>query len=255
MLEYWLIAISAFSASLVSFFSGFGLGTILMPVMALFVPVPVAIGLTAIVHLIHNALKTGLLRESINWSVALKFGSTALLASIPGALLLKVLSELTPVTKYSFLGIKGELSILHICIGLLLILFATMEAFPNKIYRVKNLFLGGAISGFFGGLSGNQGALRSAFLINTHLNTKAFIGTNAVIAMTVDSSRLLIYSLSFHELLTKEYVPVLSVAVTAGFCGIFLGMALLEKITVAFIQKIIIILLYLLGFLLMIGII
>lgn len=255
MLEYLLIAISTFFASLISFFSGFGLGTILMPVMAIFLPLPIAIGLTAIIHLVHNVLKTGMLWKAIDWNIALRFGSTALAASIPGALLLKGLSEFTPIKEYSFLGIKGEILLLHICIGLLLILFATMEAFPHKIYRIKNLFFGGAISGFFGGLSGNQGALRSIFLINTNLDTKAFIGTNAVIAVIVDIIRLVIYSLSFQHLLTRAHVPLLSIAVIAGMSGVFLGMVLLKKITIEFIQKIIIALLYLLGTLLVLGII
>ncbi len=255
MLEYLLIAVSTFFASLISFSSGFGLGTILMPVMAIFLPLPIAIGLTAIIHLIHNALKTGLLWKAIDWSIALRFGSTAVAASIPGALLLKVLSEIAPIKEYSLMRIKGEISLLHICIGLLLVTFATMEAFPHKIYRLKNLFFGGAISGFFGGLSGNQGALRSVFLINTPLNEKAFIGTNAVIAAVVDTIRLVIYSLSFRHLLTKEHAPLLSVAVIAGICGVFLGVVLLKKITLAFIQKIIITLLYLFGTLLALGII
>ncbi len=226
-----------------------------MPVMAIFLPLPVAIGLTAIIHLVHNVFKTGLLWKAIDWNIALRFGSTALAASIPGALLLKGLSEFTPIREYSFLGIKGEISLLHICIGLLLLLFATMEAFPHKIYRIKNLFFGGAISGFFGGLSGNQGALRSIFLINTNLDTKAFIGTNSVISVIVDIIRLIVYSLSFQHLLTREHVPLLSIAIIAGMSGVFLGMILLKKITIAFIQKIIIVLLYLLGTLLILGII
>ena len=255
MLEYVLIAISTFFASLISFFSGFGLGTILMPVIAIFLPLPIAIALTAIIHLIHNSLKTGLLWKAIDWSIAIRFGSTALAASIPGALLLKSLSELAPTKEYFFLGIKGEFSVLHICIGLLLIAFATMETFSHKIYRIKNLFFGGAISGFFGGLSGNQGALRIIFLINTNLDEKAFIGTNAVIAVLVDIIRLAVYSLSFQHLLTKEHAPLLGIAVTAGAIGVFLGMVLLRKIIIAFIQKIIIALLYLLGALLTLGII
>jgi hypothetical protein len=73
--------------------------------------------------------------------------------------------------------------------GLLLILFATMEMFPNKM-RVKNLILGGVLSSVFGGLSGNHGAIRSAFLINTHLGKEAFIGTNAFISTVVDIFRI-----------------------------------------------------------------
>jgi len=37
--------------------SGFGLGTLLLPVFALFFPLPVAIAATALVHLANNFFK------------------------------------------------------------------------------------------------------------------------------------------------------------------------------------------------------
>ncbi len=255
MTAYLTIAISAFLASLISFFSGFGLGTILMPVMAIFFPLPIAISFTAIIHLLQNSLKTYLLWRVIDWNVALKFGLTALIASIPGALLLKELSVFGSAKEYVFLGIKGEVSVLHVCIGFLLIVFASMEAFPHKIYSVKNLFFGGAVSGFFGGLSGNQGALRSVFLINTNLDKNAFIGTNAMISMMVDIARLVVYSLSFSHLLASANLSLCGIAIAAAGGGVLLGMTLLKKVTIEFIQKLIIVLLFLLGTLLILGII
>lgn len=56
-MEYILICSDAFVASGVTLFSGFGLGTVLlMPVFAVFFPVP-AIVLTAIVHFLNNLFK------------------------------------------------------------------------------------------------------------------------------------------------------------------------------------------------------
>ncbi len=219
MTAYLTIAISAFLASLISFFSGFGLGTILMPVMAIFFPLPIAISFTAIIHLLQNSLKTYLLWRVIDWNVALKFGLTALIASIPGALLLKELSVFGSAKEYVFLGIKG------------------------------------AVSGFFGGLSGNQGALRSVFLINTNLDKNAFIGTNAMISMMVDIARLVVYSLSFSHLLASANLSLCGIAIAAAGGGVLLGMTLLKKVTIEFIQKLIIVLLFLLGTLLILGII
>lgn len=255
MVGYLSIAVFTFLASFLSFFSGFGLGTILMPVIAIFFPLEIAIALTAIVHLLHNVLKTGFLWRAIDWKVAIRFGLVALIASIPGALLLKELSGVAPISEYTFLGIKGAFSILHICIGFLLILFATLEAFPLKTFRFKNLVIGGVVSGFFGGLSGNQGAFRSLFLINTNLNKNVFIGTNACIAVFVDIVRLVVYSLSFHHLLTHSNVTLLSIATIASIAGVVLGAFLLEKVTIGIIQKMIVILLYLFGCLLILGII
>jgi hypothetical protein len=253
-MEYLFIAVSAFLASLVTFYSGFGLATILMPIVAIFFPLPIAIGLTAVVHLVHSVLRTGLLWKAIDWNIVFRFGIPALIAVIPGALALQKLSQFVPLKKYTLLSIHGEISILHLCIGLLLILFALMEMFPNKI-RVKNLILGGILSGFFGGLSGNQGAIRSAFLIQTHLTKEAFIGTNAIIGAVVDLFRIVIYSWSFGQLLVHIDKALLGTALSGALAGIFLGMTLLKKVTIGFIQKVIIVLLYFLGTLLVLGII
>lgn len=253
--EFIAVAISAFLSSLVSFFSGFGLGTLLMPVIAIFFPLPLAIGLTAIVHLLHNLAKSGLYCRSIDWIVAAKFGAAATIFAIPGALLLDRLARFAPVGEYTFLGVKGAVSVLHISIGLLLILFASLEAFPLGRFRVKNLWIGGAVSGFFGGLSGNQGALRSLFLLNAKLDKRAFIGMNAAISAIVDTVRLVIYSLSFRSPLVESNRSILVVAVAAATGGVVLGAALLQKVTILFIQRIVIGLLYLLGALLILGVI
>ncbi|HEX2579871.1 MAG TPA: sulfite exporter TauE/SafE family protein [Rhabdochlamydiaceae bacterium] len=253
-MEYFFIAVSAFLASLVTFYSGFGLATLLMPVIAVFVPLPLAIGLTAIVHLVHSVLRAGLLWKAIHWDIVFRFGIPALMAVLPGALVLQQLSHFAPLKKYTVWGFHGEISLLHLFIGVLLILFASMERFPQKI-GVKNLMLGGILSGFFGGLSGNQGAIRSAFLIQTRLSKEAFIGTNALIGAVVDLFRIAVYSWSFGQLLVHIDKPLLGTALGGALAGIFLGMTVLKKVTIAFIQRLILTLLYFLGTLLVLGLI
>ncbi len=231
MIEYILIGFLTFFASLVSFYSGFGLGTILMPVIAIFLPLPLAISLTAIVHLVSNCLKTGLFWKTINWRVLVRFGSTALISVILGAMLLKNLSDYVTIKQYSIFGIEAKISLLHILIGMLLILSETIEMLPNKIFKFNNLFVGGFISGFLGGFSGNQGAFRSLFLVNLIFDKKAFIGTNAVIAMFVDIIRIIVYSFSFWTLLIKVNISYLIVSIGGAIIGIFIGMMFLKKIT------------------------
>ncbi len=53
--------------------------------------------------------------------------------------------------------------------------------------------VGGALSGFFGGLSGHQGALRAAFLIRSGLDKQGYVGTAALCSMFVDLTRLTVY--------------------------------------------------------------
>ena len=226
-----------------------------MPVTAIFFPLPIAIGLTAIVHLGHNLLKAGLLWNAIDWRIAVRFGIAAVIASIPGALLLKALSSFPSIKEYTILSVQGEISVLHISIGLLLIGIATLEMHPHKPLRIKNLWIGGALSGFLGGLSGNQGAFRSIFLIQSSRSKEAFIGTNAAIAAGVDMGRLTTYVLVFRDLLFEIDALLLIIALGGSLGGICLGLVYLRKITLSFIQKIIVSLLYILGFLLIAGII
>lgn len=254
-MEYTLIAITSFVASLISFYSGFGLASLLMPVMAIFLPLPLAIAATAVVHFVHNSLKTMLLWKYIDWKIVVQFGSTAIIAAIPGALLLRELSGFPPLHEYSLFGLQGTISWLHVCIGLLLIAFATFEMAPSKKISIHNLYLGGALSGFLGGLSGNQGVLRSAVLLHTHLHKRAFIATNALIAIAVDCIRLPIYSMSFHQLISEADGYLIGVSVAASICAILLGMKLLKHVTIEVIQKVVVVLLYFLGTLLTFGII
>lgn len=253
-MDYFFIAITAFLASLVTFYSGFGLATILMPIFAVFFPLPIAIGLAAVIHLLNSLLRTELLWKAIDWNIALRFGIPSLIAVVPGAWVLQELSKVAPIKTYTIFTIPAQISILHLCIGVLLIFFATMESLPTQI-KFKNLVIGGLFSGFFGGLSGHQGAIRSAFLINTGMGKEAFIGTNAIIGAVVDTTRLVIYSFSFGALLIHVNQYLLMTAFGGALAGIFLGMILLKKVTIGFIQKLMIGLLYFLGFLLILGVI
>src|SRR5262245_53274580 len=125
-----IIVIASFFASFLTLFSGFGLGTILMPVIAVFFPVPVAVAVTALVHLLNNLFKLALLWQKIDWKIVLRFGIPALIATIPGALLLFALSGLPQITSYSVGHINAAITPLKIIVGLLLIFFATAEWLP-----------------------------------------------------------------------------------------------------------------------------
>ena len=84
-MELFLVAGVAFIASLLTFFSGFGLGTLLMPVIALFFPLPIAIAITAIVHFSNNLLKFFLLVKHSDVSILLRFGLPAVIFALLGA--------------------------------------------------------------------------------------------------------------------------------------------------------------------------
>ena len=99
-MEYVIIIPVAFGAALLTFFSGFGLGTILMPVFALFFPVEIAIAVTAIVHLANNLFKGSLVWKHIHKKVVAWFAIPAAGAAFAGAYLLNRLSGQADLITY-----------------------------------------------------------------------------------------------------------------------------------------------------------
>ena len=84
-------------------FSGFGLGTLLLPVMVLFFPVDLAIALTAVVHALNNLFKCWLLGRHADGAVVLKFGLPAILAALlgPGCSCICPTSSRSSITRFS----------------------------------------------------------------------------------------------------------------------------------------------------------
>ena len=257
-MEYLLICVVALLGSGLTFFSGFGLGTLLLPVFALFFPVEEAIILTAIVHFLNNLFKLFLTGRHIDRRVLFYFGIPAILAAFGGALLLKHLSDARPVLDYTVAGHAFEIYLLPLCIGILLIVFAIFELIPrlsNFTVHAKYLPAGGILSGFFGGLSGHQGALRSMFLLRAGLSKESFIATGVAIACLIDVSRLVVYIpqiLLHHQRL--DYT-LLTSATFSAFAGAFLGAKLLRKITVQLLQYLVATFLIVFGLLLAAGIV
>ncbi len=258
MIAYAVLGLVAFLASLLTFFSGFGLGTLLTPVFILFFPVDVAIALTAVVHFVNNLFKLVLVGRHADKSVLWRFGLPAVLAALLGAWCLLQISELPPLFDYSLASKQVDVSPVKFIIGCLLIIFALLEILPafQKIQFGRNkLILGGLLSGFFGGLSGHQGALRSMFLIKTGLSKEAFIATGVFIAIMVDLTRLSVYSSHFATSGLGTSWPLVVSTSFFAIAGAYTGNKLLRKVTLTFIQRLVGLLLIIIGLLLAAGVI
>jgi uncharacterized membrane protein YfcA len=199
-MRYLIICLVAFAVSGLTLFSGFGLGTLLMPAFALFFPIEVAVAATAIVHLANNLFKVGLVGRKADLAVVMKFALPAAVMAIFGALLLNHLTTVAPLFKYSLAGLTCSITALKLVIAALIMGFFLLDFFPvleTFAFSPRFIPVGGALSGFFGGLSGLQGALRTAFLIKAGLSKEVFIGTMVVSAVVVDVSRLIVYGATF----------------------------------------------------------
>ena len=249
-MELFWVSLAALLASCLTFFSGFGLGTLLMPVVALFLPVEVAIAVTAIVHLANNLFKLALVGKKADCSVVWRFGAPAVLAALLGAWLLNMLSGLPTLFEYQWLGREFAVSVVKFIIGVLILAFVWLELSPRfakMSFDARYLPLGGALSGFFGGLSGHQGAFRSMFLLKSGLDSQRFIATGVVLAVLVDVARMLVYGWNFSASTAHIQWTMVLFASLSAFVGAYLGAQLLHKVTLRTIQRLVSVLLVLIG--------
>lgn len=245
MTEYLILAILSFFAGGMTLFTGFGLSTILLPVFVIFFPAAIAVPSTAIVHFLNNFYKLFIYFKKINLKVLIRFGVPALLASIAGAFLLKKLSS-------------NERD-LEIILGILIISISFLEMVPairNLKIGIKWAPVGGIISGFFGGLSGHQGLFRSAFLIKSGLNKNSFIATGVGIAVLVDITRLSVYGSTIFttSIISTDgfWLPVI-ISTTSALFGVSLATDLVKKMTIGVIRNMVFALIFISGFLLILG--
>ena len=252
-----IICLVALFGSALTFFSGFGLGTILVPVFALFFPIELAIALTAIVHFLNNLFKLSLIGKNINKKTVLHFGIPSIIGAIFGAYLLTFISKMNPIFEYTFYDHTFQVMPVKLTIAILLLLFALFEIIPKLSqleFDTKYLKIGGLLSGFFGGLSGNQGALRTVFLIRANLSKESFIATGAVIACIVDVIRLSVYGEQIFKNTELNYSLII-ISTISAFIGAFIGNKLLKKVTIVTIKYVVSVVLIIFSFLLGLGII
>lgn len=237
-----LIAIVAALASALTLYSGFGLGTLLLPALALFLDAPIAVAATAVVHLLNNLFKSTLLWTRVDWRTVVGFGLPAIPAAVFGAWVLSLLGNTHRLFEWDAFGQKFGPTGAGLIIGLLMIAFAWLELqqwFQNLKAPPRLMPVGGLITGFFGGLTGQQGAFRSIFLLRSGLPPESFIATGVMIAVLVDLSRLTTYAASFSvaglDWGGREGLLVL-VGTLSAFGGAFVATRYLDKLTIGAIR-------------------
>lgn len=233
-MTFVLAIVSAFFAAILTFFTGFGLGTVLLAVFVLIFPISVAIAATAVVHLSNNVFKLFLVGRHARKDILLRFGVAALCAALAGAFLLNMIDSQQLIFSYEIGGRTLKTTPVRIVIGILMALFALMDLFgisEKWVIEPEWMPVGGLLSGFFGGLSGNQGAFRTMFLLKAGLTKEELIGTGAAIGCLVDIGRLTVYwkQISGPEL--SGHLALLSAATLSAIAGTLIGNKLLKKMS------------------------
>lgn len=245
-MSYLLVCLVALLASGLTLFSGFGLGTLLLPAFALFFPVEIAVLATAVVHLVNNLFKLLLVGSKANLRVVLALGVPAIPGALAGAWLLTYLSDLPELASYELAGRTASVTGVKLVVALLIAGFALLELTSAKSRLAvdsRYLPLGGLAMGFFGGLSGHQGGLRSAFLIRCGLSKEAFIGTGVVSAVLVDVSRMAVYGWALlgaeSGMDNRVHGPLIVAATVAALCGAWAGVRLMNSVSPTFVHRLV----------------
>lgn len=249
-MNYLLVCTVALLVSALTLVSGFGLGTLLLPAFALFFPLEIAVAATAVVHLANSLFKLAVVGRWARWTVVLCFGAPAIVAAAAGAFSLTFLADLPALASYELAGRTSHISPIKLVVGTLIAAFGAIELFAwfNRLeLPTRAIPLGGALSGFFGGLSGHQGALRSAFLVRAGLDRHAYVGTTAACAALVDISRLIVYALgmshlgagAFHRLREADGLALIAAASACALAGTLIGSRLVRKTTMRFIRRLV----------------
>lgn len=195
-------------------------------------------------HGANNIFKIAVVGKHADVSLVLEFGLPAIFAAFAGAAALGYVSFFEEIMRYSVGSRTAVITPVKLIIGLLMFVFALFELLPRLrelTFDRKYLFLGGILSGFFGGFSGHQGALRSAFLVKTGITTEAFVGTSAFIGFLVDMARILTYAAMFFAArrtspIDQDQWPLILTGILFAFAGVLVGKRFLHRITMKTVQ-------------------
>ena len=211
-----LLTLAGIVARAIAAISGFGIGSILTPLLAAWVGTKLAVALVSIPHFIGTALRFAVIRQHVNRSVLWSFGITSAAGGLIGAVLHVWLRSV----------------VLGYVLGVLLV-FAGITGVTGLASRLRfgrrTAWVAGALSGMFGGLVGNQGGIRSAALLGFDLKRDEFVATATAIALLVDVFRMPVYAVSQFGQMATQW-PIMAVATVGVVIGTLSGKWMLSRI-------------------------
>jgi len=213
--------------------SGFGIGSVLTPLLAARYGTKLAVAIVSVPHLVGTAVRFARLRQHIDRRVLIRFGVLSAIGGLLGALL----------------NARADSPALTIVFGLLL-LFAGVTSLFGLAERMrfgrKTAWAAGALSGIFGGMVGNQGGIRSAALLGFEIDKESFVATATAIALIVDGARMPVYAITQHRAIAAAWIPI-AFATAGVLVGTLWGVRLLRRIPEEVFRRAVSVLVLLLG--------
>jgi uncharacterized protein len=233
MLQGLLVAIVGFVAASIASVTGFGIGSLLTPALALSTGTKLAVAAVSIPHLVGTAQRFWLLRRYVDRRVLLGFGIASAAGGLAGALAHVWVSS-------------GTLSIVF---GIVVAL-AGISELTGWMRRVRwgrrAAWAAGGVSGALGGIVGNQGGIRTAALLGFDVPKESFVATSTAIGLFVDAARMPVYLATEWRDIARIW-PLVAIATIAVIVGTMVGARLLGRIRPELFRRIVAVLLIALG--------
>jgi uncharacterized membrane protein YfcA len=221
-------AAAAILAGGIASIAGFGIGSVLTPLLSVRVGAKLAVAAVSIPHVIGTTVRFWLLRGHIDRRILIWFGITSAAGSLAGALLHAYASN-------------RPLAVVFGCL-LLFVGSSELTGFMNNVRLGRRAaWIAGALSGVFGGLVGNQGGIRSAALLAFESEKEAFVAT-----ATADAARMPVYLATERSGLLQIW-SLIAISTVGVVAGTLLGTRLLRTVPERLFRRIVAALLLVLG--------
>ncbi len=229
-----IATVAAVVAGAIASIAGFGIGSVLTPVLSTQFDVRLAIAMVSLPHLAGTFVRLLILRTRIDRNVLLGFGTASALGGLVGAALQTIVRS----------------SALAVIFGLLLVV-AGIGSFTGFARRMRfsgrrSALVGGALSGLLGGLVGNQGGIRAAALLGFDVEREAFVATATAVALIVDGARIPIYLATQGAALALHW-PLIALLAAGAVVGTLAGGWTLRRMSDAIFRRLVGVLLLVLG--------
>jgi uncharacterized membrane protein YfcA len=228
-----VLGAASFAAGAIASIAGFGIGSVITPLLALRVETKLAVAAVSIPHLAATVLRFWRLRRKIDRRLIFSFGLTSALGGLTGALI----------------NVYANSPALTYVLGGLLVFagFMGLTGLSDRL-RVEGAaaWVAGFLSGVLGGLVGNQGGIRSAAMLGFSVPKESFVATATAAALAVDLARMPIYVANEYRGIASIW-PLVVVATLGALVGTLLGVRLLSWIPDAVFKRLVSLLILALG--------
>jgi uncharacterized membrane protein YfcA len=210
------VFIASILAGAVAAVSGFGIGSLLTPLLAVRYGTKLAVAVVSVPHLVGTAARFATLKQHVDRKVFWRFGIFSAAGGLAGAVL----------------NARIESPVLSVVFGALLIFAGTsgLTGLAEKMHLGrKAAWIAGGTSGFFGGLVGNQGGIRSAALLGFDVSKEAFVATATAVALIVDGARMPVYFATQRTGIVNAWIEI-AIGISGVLAGTFWGVRILRRI-------------------------